>query len=508
MIDATSASFRRHLADPERFTLTFELVPSRGGRSKEHRRTLELAARLAADGRIRAVSITENAGGHPALSPEVLGIEIKAMGLEVISHFSCKDKNRNQMESMLFGWDRAGLTSLLVISGDYPQPGFMGKPKPVFDIDSVQALALINEMNNGAITGPDGRAMTVPPTSFFKAVAVSPFKTLRPELDLQYAKLRRKALAGADFIITQLGFDARKYHEVLLFVRESGLGLPILGNVFIPNLTVMKMMYRGEIPGCVIPEPLHRRLLAEAENAADKGKAARLDRGAKLLAVLQGMGFAGAHIGGPGLTYEDIDFLLNRAADYAADWRELLADLCWWPEDGPWLFHRDEGSGLNLPSPTAPPPAAPRPPLSYRFADLVHRHFFSEQGRFFAPTRAFCLALERRGYARLLGLFEHFSKYLLFHCRNCGDCRLADLGYICPQARCAKYLLNGPCGGSRDGWCEVFPGSRRCLYVLMYERLRAAGVSDPLPLLTAPPRDWRRDNTSSWLNFFHDHGPL
>ena len=104
--------FQRSLVSPEEFTITFELVPSRGGRNRQIDRTLGLARELALDGRIRAVSITDNAGGSPALSPEVLGLEIKAMGLDVISHFSCKDKNRNEMESQLFGWDRRGLHNL------------------------------------------------------------------------------------------------------------------------------------------------------------------------------------------------------------------------------------------------------------------------------------------------------------------------------------------------------------------------------------------------------------
>lgn len=97
---------RRSLADPHEFTLTFELVPGRGGRARELERILVLAHDIAADGRFQAVSITENAGGHPALSPEVLGAEIRSMGLEAIIHLSCKDKNRNQIESLLFSWDR------------------------------------------------------------------------------------------------------------------------------------------------------------------------------------------------------------------------------------------------------------------------------------------------------------------------------------------------------------------------------------------------------------------
>ncbi|MDA8165234.1 MAG: hypothetical protein M0017_09440, partial [Desulfobacteraceae bacterium] len=78
MEKAPSSSFRRSLLDPGQFTLTFELVPGRSGRSKEYAQTLAFAREAAADGRLQAVSITENAGGHPALSPEVLGLECRA----------------------------------------------------------------------------------------------------------------------------------------------------------------------------------------------------------------------------------------------------------------------------------------------------------------------------------------------------------------------------------------------------------------------------------------------
>ncbi|MEA3546610.1 MAG: methylenetetrahydrofolate reductase, partial [Thermodesulfobacteriota bacterium] len=208
--------FSKSLLNPDEFTLTFELVPSRGGRGWKHDRILEMARLMADDGRIRAVSITDNAGGHPALSPEVFGLDILEMGLDVINHFSCKDKNRNQMESLLFGWDRAGLTSLLVISGDYPKRGYCGHPKPVFDLDSVQVVEMLNHMNQGNFEGREISA-----TSFFKGVAISPFKYTEAEQMMQYFKLHRKVAAGADFAITQVGFDVRKFQELLFFMEQN-----------------------------------------------------------------------------------------------------------------------------------------------------------------------------------------------------------------------------------------------------------------------------------------------
>ena len=499
--------FYQSLADPAEFTLTFELVPSRGGRSKEHARTLELARHAAADHRLQAVSITENAGGHAALSPEVLGLEIRAMGLEVIVHFSCKDKNRNQMESQLFAWDRLGLRDLLGITVDYPKEGYRGFPKPVFDLDSVHALDLISRMNAGRFSADDPLRQRAPihPTGFISGVALSPFKRLEAELMMQYIKLHRKVAAGADFIITQVGYDARKFEEVLLYLRHHGLDLPVLGNVFIPNLAVADLMHQGKIPGCIITDELHALIRHEAKGA-DKGKKARLMRAAMLLAVLKGLGYSGAHIGGPGLSYRDIEFVLDEAEQLAPDWRALTPGLSFWHRDGWYYFEKDEETGLNRPEPS-PRTAQGREVLRYQLALAMHRLVFTPHGPLYGPMKKLSLALADGPLAKFLDHGEHVLKFLMFGCQHCGDCTLAELAFACPQSGCAKYLLNGACGGSRDGWCEVYPGRKRCLYVRIYERLLESGTVERLKTGLVPPRNWALNNSSSWVNFYQgiDH---
>ena len=501
----TKSPFGQSLRNPEQFSITLELVPSRGGHSREHDRTLELAERLARDPRIQAVSITENAGGQAALSPEVLGREIQKMGLDVIVHFSSKDKNRNQMESLLFAWDRLGIRDLLVITGDYPQEGYQGCPKPVFDLGSVHVLDLISRMNQGNY-GPDRGKGVIRPTSFLMGVALSPFKRLEAELLMQYAKLHRKAERGADYIITQVGYDARKFHELLQYLRQNGLNLPVLGNVFVPNLTVASLMHTGKIPGCVITEALYAEIRREA-TSPDKGKQARLLRGAKLLAILKGLGYAGAHLGGPGLTYDNIDFLLTTADSLAKNWQELVPEMGYWHADGFYLYEKDEKTGLNT---NEPAPRAERQAglqVNYRLARLVHNLAFTEKAPLYPLCKKISLALEGGGVDNGFTHLEHVTKFLLFGCQNCGDCTLGDLAFVCPQAGCAKYLLNGPCGGSRDGWCEVYPGKKRCLYVRVYERLAPQGLAESMQKGFVPPRNWALNNTSSWLNFFRglDH---
>lgn len=70
-------------------------------------------------------------------------------------------------------------------------------------------------------------------------------------------------------------------------------------------------------------------------------------------------------------------------------------------------------------------------------------------------------------------------------CQECGDCILNETGGICPVTKCAKGLLNGPCGGAEGGKCEVDP-SRDCAWILIYQRLAALGETGKLKKFTAP----------------------
>ncbi len=74
-------------------------------------------------------------------------------------------------------------------------------------------------------------------------------------------------------------------------------------------------------------------------------------------------------------------------------------------------------------------------------------------------------------------------------CAACGNCILGLTGGICPIARCSKSLLNGPCGGSEDGHCEINPGIP-CGWQLIYDRLKSMGKLN-LMMEIQPPKDWR-----------------
>jgi ferredoxin len=73
-------------------------------------------------------------------------------------------------------------------------------------------------------------------------------------------------------------------------------------------------------------------------------------------------------------------------------------------------------------------------------------------------------------------------------CSGCGNCRLGEFAGICPITRCAKRLFNGPCGGSREGKCEVHP-DLGCGWQLIHDRAASLGILGQFERIV-PPHDW------------------
>jgi hypothetical protein len=79
--------------------------------------------------------------------------------------------------------------------------------------------------------------------------------------------------------------------------------------------------------------------------------------------------------------------------------------------------------------------------------------------------------------------------YYVERCQTCGECKLYYTGGICPIARCSKSLMNGPCGGSTKGKCEIDPDVD-CAWQLIVDRLKSLGQMDRYEDIM-PANDWR-----------------
>jgi len=101
------------------------------------------------------------------------------------------------------------------------------------------------------------------------------------------------------------------------------------------------------------------------------------------------------------------------------------------------------------------------------------------------------LHTDKAVYPALNSLFigkEEKLGYFVEICLQCGNCQLGNTAGICPLVRCAKSLLNGPCGGSVEGKCEVSPDTP-CAWQMIIDRLKALGQLDKLEEIV-PPQDW------------------
>jgi len=442
---------------------------------------------------------------------------LKPSGKEVVIHLTCKDLNRNGLESAAWRYAADGFNNILVLTGDYPAAaGFQGQALPVFDLDSVGLITMLKAMNEGLeVTRPNGKTDRLPKTGFFIGAAVSPFKRQERELMPQYFKLARKIQSGAQWVIPQLGYDMRKFHEIKLFLDWANLSAPIVGNVYVLNKAVAGLFNQHKIPGCVVSDEL--RALAEKYAAGpDKGRAFFLELAAKQLAVFKGMGFAAGYLGGVH-TPEAFAKIIDLAESYAADdWQEFAREIQFPKPDEFYLFEKDGQTGLGdgarlneaYVKSLATPPKAGDVTLGYKFTRMVHSLAFTPGKGLFPTLQKFYGSMEAHGNRRTLGFLhriEHASKSLLYGCRDCGDCALPHTGYLCPRASCSKTQRNGPCGGSFDGRCEL--DDKECIWARAYDRLKYYHESEEM--FDGPPvvANAALVGTSAWANNYlgRDH---
>ncbi|MDP2855367.1 MAG: methylenetetrahydrofolate reductase C-terminal domain-containing protein [Smithellaceae bacterium] len=495
--------FKEALLNPNIFPVTWELVPGRGAKEAVQDKTMALAGQAASGGTIHALTLTDNPGGTPAMSADFMGGEILKLGIEPLVHFTCKDKNRNAIESQLYALDRAGVRNLLVMSGDYPVSGYQGRPAPVFDLDPIHALQLISDMNRG-LTYPGIKGnVRHQPSDFSPGAVVSPFKATEAEQMVQYYKLKKKIEAGAQFIVTQLGYDARKFHEVLLFMKQNNFNIPLVGNIYILPFGAAKMMNRNDLPGSVVTD----KLLADIDrerNDPDKGERARILRAARMYAVMKGMGFSGVHIGGHNIKYEQVEEIIRQGEALASQWTDLVRHFDYPIDGGFYYFERDPDTGLNRETPTKRQSQSldAKIECSYGLSRLFHKLMFEPGKKLYSVMRSLYRKVEGTKMEGFFHKLEHFNKVMLFDCKDCGDCALIDVAYLCPMSQCPKNQRNGACGGSFQGWCEVHPGKRQCVYVRAYARLKKHGEEVHLSKDIVPPCNWDLYQTSSWINFY------
>ncbi|MFO7685922.1 MAG: methylenetetrahydrofolate reductase C-terminal domain-containing protein [Desulfobacterales bacterium] len=488
-------SFQTDIADPNHFVITLELVPGASYQGLALDTVKKIAKDAQDDGRVSAVTITDNPGGNPSLSPDVIGKEIVDRGMDVIVHFTCRDANRGGIESRALQLARMGMRNILALTGDYSGRGFGGQGMPVFDMDSTSLICFLNML------GERHRREAGPEESFRTGCAVSPFKSTEAETYAQYYKLCKKIAAGASFVITQVGYEVRKFRELLQILQVFKLPVSVLGSVYVLRPPAAKIMNRGAIPGAVVTGNLLESVMQEWGDR-EQGETAAIERAARLAVVLKGLGYHGIHVGGVHRSFATLEAILDRMEQIENRWREFLPDFDYPQKDGFYVFEETSSdTSISGILPAQSSRAALLEKTHFQGLRLLHEFFFRFESPLAPALKSVCTRLDATpGGRQLAFLIEDPLKKWLLSCKGCGDCGIQNLAFLCPESQCPKHIRNGACGGSSDGRCEVYP-DRPCVWVRVYNRLAAVGRAHEMARTFVAPRNWALNGTSSWLNF-------
>jgi methylenetetrahydrofolate reductase (NADPH) len=452
-----------------KFCYVVELVASR---LKREALLLDVASQLARVPGVVAASITSYAGGALGHDPIRVGTAARARGITPNVHVTCASRDRLGIRKSLEDLNALGIENVFAITGDYPKSSDAKSAPPVFDLDSVQLVRLIDNLRQSGMP-------------FWIGVAVSPFKYTEADCAYQYLKLEKKFAAGADYAVTQLGYDVKKFRELKRYLDERGVRAPVLGNVYVLGAKAAEKMSKGEPPGCWVAPELLEKIQSEC-TASDKGQALRLERAARMAAILRGLGYAGAYIGGDHQA-DHVRWIMKRAEALSARWEEFAEEFTYAPKGGFYFY--------------ATPPA-PRKKRAFvpRLLDATGRLFpVNREGKLRNALAAVFRSVDKHPMAAHgLERVEFAVKSPLFGCQACGNCVLGQMEYVCPQT-CPKNLRNGPCGGTSSGRCEVV--DKPCIWISVYDRAKSEGRVDELANYI-PPLNRALKGTSSWINYF------
>jgi len=267
-------------------------------------------------GLVDAVNITDNQTAIVRLSSIAAGKILLEEGVEPIVQMTCRDRNRIAIQSDLLGAAAMGIENLLCLTGDHQRFGDHPEAKGVFDLDSIQLIAAVQQMNAGTLLS--GQVLKKAP-DFYIGAAANPFAE---PLEMRLIRLEKKISSGAAFIQTQPVFDLDQFGRWLELARSRGLHerTAILAGVLpVKSLKALEYMAR-EVPGMRI-DPAYLERMAAAAAPQEEGVTIALE----LIRALRAMpGVAGIHL--MPVLWESITPRIIHAAGLAPAGSDLRTD--------------------------------------------------------------------------------------------------------------------------------------------------------------------------------------
>jgi 5,10-methylenetetrahydrofolate reductase len=251
-------SFKEAL-ESEKFIVTAEVGPPKGTDINEMLHHIDILK-----DKVDALNVTDNQSAVMRISSTAVCMKVMEKGGKPILQMTCRDRNRIGLQSDLLGASILGIKNVLCMTGDHVTAGDHKGAKPVYDLESVQLLRVVDGLNNGRdMSGAELQG----PTDFFQGAVVTPEAN---PLEPQLAKFDKKVMAGARFFQTQAIYDIEKFKQFMGHARKSKVKV-LAGFVVLKSVGMAKFL-NNNVPGIRVPDELIEEIKAAGkENALSAG---------------------------------------------------------------------------------------------------------------------------------------------------------------------------------------------------------------------------------------------
>jgi methylenetetrahydrofolate reductase (NADPH) len=242
--------------DAGEFVVTAEMPVIDGGGHAEIQRQLEPMRPF-----VDAFNATDNPSAHAHCSPLAVSIGLMQVGAEPVMQLVCRDRNRLALESELVGAAMYGIENISCLTGDDVTAGDEPEARRVFDLDSIQLIALARALERGHYLS--GRPLSPAPHYCVGAVE----NPAAPPYEYRVRRAAKKALAGARFLQLQLTFRVDQLARFMHAAHDTGLSERI---ALIPSICILRSVggmrfVARNVPGLDVPP----EMVARVEGAAD-----------------------------------------------------------------------------------------------------------------------------------------------------------------------------------------------------------------------------------------------
>ncbi|MHC4112634.1 MAG: methylenetetrahydrofolate reductase [Planctomycetota bacterium] len=219
-------------------------------------------------GNVDGANITDNQTAIVRMSSIAAAAIAISCGIEPVAQMVCRDRNRIAMQSDILGAAALGINNILCLSGDHQIFGNQPEAANVFDVDSMQLIAMVKKMRDDKQFLSGDPIKEHEPKLFIGAVA-NPFAD---PFEFRVIRLAKKIKAGADFIQTQCVFDVDKFAEWMELVVKEGLHKQVYilaGLTPVRSARALNYM-KKEVAGMSIPDELIKRM-ESAQDPKEEG---------------------------------------------------------------------------------------------------------------------------------------------------------------------------------------------------------------------------------------------